>query len=216
MQAKSDMRGIFTISLMCKRPHKALAAYNSSYQRLFVTNCAPVNPKRQSSSAWLPPLIEDINTYIQKGYSVLIEDITGSLVVNGATPFSFEEIYEDRPMLFHALDYNFSMQSLQQIEAEAAVESFLIKANAEGSKIDTIQDDKGRTAYRVDWSNFDGGHKAVLMCICAAMLPPVTENYLEEMYSHMIEAENEEKPLSSWEAVIRGRILNDYTKMKEW
>jgi hypothetical protein len=203
---------IACLAMMDSKPHLAVALYDYEAQLLYIHSCTPANPNNLEASEWVPELKERLRQYVEKGFSVLIEDITGAMVIDGTTPFSFDDLYEKRPTLYHALDYNFSMQSLRQVTYNDNITRFIIQGNTEGSKIDILQDDKGRKIYRVDWTQFNGGHKAVLMCICAAMMPPVTNSYLETMFEMLedIEEDVEESPLSTWNKITVEHSIKEY------
>lgn len=167
---------IMTVSLEALSKHKALALYDGD--KLAVTHCLPI---QGSPSTWRGSLIQEIETLSEAGYAVLIEDRTETIARFG-TKFLFDEIEDGRSNLYHALDWYFAMQNMGSIIADPSVERFMVRTGSEGAAIERKQDEKGRVVYDVNWLGLTGGHKAVLMCVVAAMMEPLSERYLRSMY----------------------------------
>lgn len=200
---------IMAVSLESGKRHKAYAVYDG--QRLALTHCIPIVG---APSAWGPELAEEIRDKGEKGFVVLVEDRTEQYLVGDASVFSFEEMIDGRSMLYHALDHHFALLDMGKILADKAVERYLIRSGGEGSRIERRQDEKGRTVYAVDWNAFNGGHKACLMCVCAAMMRPLSEGFLEAVYGPL-EGEGdgvEFDPDRAWNAITMGAARTEIGK----
>ncbi len=203
------MLNLMAVSLESGKRHKAYAVYDG--ERIAITHCVPiVGPP----SNWAAELLKEVADKVSNGFSVLVEDRTGTYVASDASQFDFEEVIDGRSMLYHALDWYFSMLDLGQIITDPSVERYLIRAGGEGQKIDRLQDDRGRTIYKVDWSAMNGGVKAVLMCVCGAMMQPMSERYIDAMFGPA-ESEKGElyDPQNVWESIAKGY---DQTQIKKW
>lgn len=204
---KQSFDYIYAVSLESHNRHVAAAVYDGS--KLAITHCTAITGP---ASKWRDNIINTIKTKSEEGHIVLVEDRTHVFCVGDSSPFSFEDMYEGRSMLFNALDWYFAMLNLGQIIADKEVERFLIRSGAEGQKIEKTQDDKGRTVYKVDWASIGGGTKAVLMCVVGAIMQPLSNRYLDAMYGS-IEEDEEPNPLSIWEAITHGV---DQAEIKKW
>lgn len=204
---------ILAVSLESGKRHKAYAVYDGD--RLALTHCLPiVGPPSQ----WAGELREEIEDKDGKGFVVSVEDRTEAFCTGDASVFSFEEMVDGRSMLYHALDHHFALLDMGKIIADKAVERFLIRSGGEGSRIERRQDEKGRTIYAVDWNAFNGGHKACLMCVCAAMMRPLSERFLEAVYGPL-EGEGKGKefdPDRAWNAITMGAARTEIAKWSDY
>ena len=204
-----NLTHILTVSLESGKRYKAYGVYDGS--KLAITHCIPITG---SPSKWKSEVLKEIRNKSDAGFIVLVEDRTEVFCVSDASPFSFEDMSEGRSMLFHALDWYFAMLDMGQLIADPEVERFLIRGGAEGQKIEKLQDEKGRTVYKVDWAGINGGVKAVLMCVAGAMMQPLSDRFLEAMYGPIDDDEdqgfNHEK---SWLAITKGV---DESRSKKW
>lgn len=171
------MKKIMAVALESPKKAKAYAVYDG--ERMVVLGCTQI---AGPPSEWKQDLLDEIQDKVNEGFVVLVEDRTGTFCEYG-TQFSFEEEDDGRTMLHHALDWWTAMQGVGNLLVEPEVERFNIRVSSEGSMIDRQQDDKGRVKYNVQWQSFQGGHKAVLMCVVAAMMEPISERYLEAMFA---------------------------------
>lgn len=201
------MLNIMAVSLESAKRHKAYAMYDG--ERIAITHCIPVLGQ---PSAWAADLVEEIKDKLKNGFSVLVEDRTGTYCVDDASQFDFEEVTDGRSMLYQSLDWYFSMLDLGQIIADKSVERFLLRSGGEGQRIERTQDDRGRTVYKVDWTAINGGVKAVLMCVSGAMMQPLSERFIEELYGNM-PIEEERPPMASFHAITKGF---DQEQIKKW
>lgn len=171
------MKKIMTVSLESTKRAKAYAIYDS--ERLFVMDCNPISGP---PSEWKPALLNEIAEKVADGFVVLVEDRTGIFCDNG-TQFSFEEVDDGRTMLHHAFDWWAALHGVGNLLLDEKVNRYNIRISGEGALVDCQQDEKGRIRYNVNWQSFHGGHKAVLMCVVAAMMEPLSERYLSEMFA---------------------------------
>ena len=171
-----DVLNIMAVSLESAKKYKAYAVYDGS--KLAITHCLPINGP---PSQWRDELVDESGKRVERGFAVLVEDRTGTISQH-ATRFLFDDLEEGRTNLYHALDWYFSMFDLGSIIPDESVERYMVRAGAENSTLERKQDDKGRIVYDIQWSSFTGGHKAVLMCVVAAMMEPLSERYLRAMY----------------------------------
>lgn len=201
---------IMAVSLESKKKHKAYAVYNKEY--LLFHQCLPIQGK---ISEWKPGLLQEIEEKsMNQGFTVLVEDLSQTFVIGDASPFSFEDQHDSRSMLFHSLDWYFSMQEMGKLIFENEVKSFIIRAGGEGQRIEKLQDEKGRTIYRVDWARVSGGTKAMLMCVVGAMMPPLTNKYIDDMFGAVEEKDSVEfDPERAFQSITKGY---DKARIKRW
>lgn len=200
---------IMAVSLESSKRYMAFALYDG--ERVAITHCKPLVGK---PSKWGAELREKVKQASEEGWSVLVEDRTGVFATGDASIFSFEDVVEGRSMLFHSLDWYFSMQDLGQIIVDKSVEGFMVRSGGEGQKIERRQDDRGRTIYAVDWTSLHGAFKAILMCVSGAMMQPLSDRFLAEMYGNFLEAEDERPAYErSWDAITKG-VTN--SEIKKW
>lgn len=171
----SSEKKILTIALEGERKVQAMALYEDS--RLMVLE---MNDITGDPDVWLETMRRDVAQKTQGGWVVMVEDRTNSFP-GEATSFNFDAMCEDgRTNLQCCLDWYFDMQARGQIILEQNMERFKIYLNSQ--LIDAKHDDKGRIVYNVNWKEFTGGHKALLMCVAgAAMENPLSERWLRVM-----------------------------------
>lgn len=191
---------IFAASIEGAKKHMACAMYDG--ERLIVTHCEPLGDRQE---AWMPQLLEDIRVKVEQGFVVLLEDRTGRLSPH-ATAFTFEEICENgRTYLQSCLDLYFSLAATGRLIFETGLERYALR-QTEGGMIDTRHDEKGRVIYDVKWSEFDGGRRAMLMCVAGAFLEaPLSERWINAL----VDASDSETPrpkswLDTWKTITAG------------
>lgn len=199
---------IMTVSLESEKRYKAYGAYDG--ERLAITHCIPIIG---AVSSWKNELVEELHDRYRAGFSVLVEDRFEQFCLGDATPFSFDDIIDGRSMLYHALDHYFSLLNMGNLIADPSVERFIVRAGSEGAKIEKKQDEKGRTVYSVDYATFNGGHKAILMAVCAATFRSLSENFIDQMFDGKIDNDEDVEGLKSF-----GKVTKGYTKslIAEW
>jgi|GEM_PF-3192913 len=186
---------IMTISLIGNNRAKAYAVFNG--EQLVITRVDVIGGMFR---AWRQPIIDEVKDKAAKGYVVLVEEKT-DIIAQFATQYLLEDI-EERSNLYDALDWYFALQDMGNLIADDEAQRFLIRAGGEGQKVEKKQDDKGRPYYSIDWPSFTGGHRAVLLCVVAAMTEPVSDRYLEAMFGGKLAEAPEENPARRWKRLI--------------
>lgn len=174
--SRESILQIMAVSLESSSRYKMYAAFDGD--RLAVTHGVPITG---AASEWRQALIEEIQDRVSKGFVVLIEDRTETISQHG-TKYLFDDVEEGRTNLYHALDWYFAMDSLGSILVDESLRRYTLRSGVEGSMIEKRQDDKGRVVYDVQWGAFSGAHKAMLMCVVAAKMEPLSERFLAEMF----------------------------------
>ncbi len=184
---------IMSVSLESTQKYKAYAIYDKEV--LVITDAGIINTKKEG---WRKELKDEIIEKTERSevrFITLVEDKTQEFCVGDASPFSFEDMEEDKTMLSHALDWYFTLLGAGKLRiADNKLQGDMIQSSGEGQAIDRKQDDKGRTIYRVDWNRIRGGTRAILMCVVAAMMPPLTNMYIESMFGAYNEEEHKPTP----------------------
>lgn len=169
---------ILTVSLSDVQKYKAYAVYNG--EQLIITNIIQL-PGLFAS--YRSALIAEIQERLSAGFAVLVEEKT-EIVSGYATRYMLEDRDEEtgRSNYFDALDWYFALLHTDSIIFHPDCRQFLIRPGGEGQYVEKIQDEKGRPGYRVDWTRFNGGYRAMLLCVVAAMTEPLSDRYLTAMY----------------------------------
>lgn len=201
---------ILAICLMSSQKYKAYAVFNG--EQLVI---ADVQPITGIFGLWRDPLIAEIEKSKADGYAVIVEERTDN-IAKYATQYLLESGADgdSRTNLYEALDWYFAMQDVGNIVFNPAVQKFAIVAGVEGSKIDKRQDEKGRTAYSVDWKAFHGGYRAVLLCVVASMEEPMSERYLKELFPAILVPEDDH-PMARIHRALRGDDLRRGRELEE-
>ncbi|MBF0121261.1 MAG: hypothetical protein HQK79_20700 [Desulfobacterales bacterium] len=202
---------IFTASLGDPKKYKASAVYNG--EQLIITQVALIGG---TFISWKEPLVSEIIEKKEKGFACLIEDMT-TYISQYATQYMLEDVSEGHGGRYRnnyqdAFDWYFALHNMGNLLFHKDCTAFEIK-HGEAQKVEKTQDDKGRSIYKVDWSTFNGGHRAVLLCVVAAMIEPVSERYLEAMYGKEKIKEEEYDPWRTWKKITKDR---DATERKVW
>lgn len=208
MKMSDDVLKILAVSLVGSQRAKAYAIFNG--EQLVITG---VHLIQGMFSAWRKPLIEEIIDKKSKGYAVLIEERT-DLIAQYGTQYLLEDI-EGRSNLYEALDWYFALHDMGNLIADDDAKRFLIRSGSEGQKIEKKQDEKGRPYYDIDWSSFHGGYRAVLLCVVAAMIEPVSDRFLEAMYGKMPPEPEDDNPVRRWQKIIADRDLEKGKTLEE-
>ena len=196
---------ILTVSLSDVSKYKAYAVFNG--EQLIITH---ITQLRGMFSAWRDDLIQEVASRVDAGFAVLVEEKT-EVVSQYGTRFMLEDKDDEtgRSNVFDALDWYFALLNTDSIVFHPDCRQMMIRPGGEGQRVEKLQDEKGRTNYRVDWNNFHGGFRAMLLCVVAAMTEPLSARYLDAMYGP--EAEEEER--YNWQRVFRA-ITWEYDEKK--
>lgn len=197
----TDALKIFTISLAAAKKFKAYAVYDG--ERLAITNVAPVSGL---FSSWKAPLIAEIEEKTAQGFVVVVEEL-GDSIAQYATKFLLEGMNdENRSNYYEALDWYFQLQDMDCLIIHPDCQQHALRAGGEGQKIEKKQDDKGRSFYAIDWKWFSGAHRAILLCVVAAMYEPISERFLHAMWGKP-EEYFEENPAVRWRKLLDDMAL---------
>jgi len=198
---------IMTISLMGANRSKAYAVFNG--EQLVVTR---VDTIAGMFGLWRKPIIDEIIDKKDKGYAVIVEEKT-DLIAQHATQYLLEDI-EERSNLYDALDWYFALQDMGNLIVDSDAQRFLIRAGGEGQKVEKKQDEKGKPYYSIDWPSFTGGHRAILLCVVAAMTEPISERFLKAMYGKEAEEPEDDNPVRRWTRILAARDLERGKNLK--
>lgn len=200
---------ILAVSLADVSKYKAYAVFNG--EQLIITH---VTQLRGMFNTFRDDLIQEVKGRVDAGFAVLVEEKT-DVVSQYATRYMLEarDDEDGRSHYFDALDWYFALLNTDSIIFHPECKQFLIRPGGEGQRVEKLQDEKGRTGYRVDWNNFNGGYRAMLLCVVAAMTEPLSARYLDAMYG----PDMEEEERYSWRRVFKA-ITFDYDEKKrvEW
>lgn len=132
-----------------------------------------------SPDEWRDTIEASIADRIARNWVVLVEDKTGSFS-DKAMLFDFDRVDEDgRTYLQLCFDWYFALQARGAIVFPEEMQRFAIRAHTEGTMLDLGHDEKGRLLYKVNWTQFTSGHRAMLMCIAGAILEdPASDRWL--------------------------------------
>ena len=192
---EDSRKRILAIALEGTSKVQAMAVWDG--QHLIVVELRDIKGNPED---WLEVMGRDIETKVQGGWVVMVEDRTASFS-SLATSFNFDAPAEDgRTNLQRALDWYFALESRGGIILGEGMERYAIRLSGELGLIDAGTDEKGRLVYRVDWRKFNSGHKALLMCVAGAVM--------EEPLSVMTQCRT---PKKDDDALAVMRIINAIT-----
>jgi len=192
---------IFAVSLDSYPKHRAAAILYAN-GRLFISHCVPIAAK----GGWREKLKQEIAEKVNDGFVVILEDRSGVFSPH-ANAFCFEDLHEGRTMLQHAFDWWFSLKNSGNLVLDDSVRRFDMNPRVDGAFIDMKNDDKGRVMYVPAWDNFTGAHKALLLCVLAAKMEPLSEHWFDAFMGAMPPLPKEEwnllerwgKSMKNWE-----------------
>jgi len=174
---------IFVVCLASLKKFRAHAVYNGE---TLVIGMVQQIEATGIFGKWKAPLIKEIEERKADGYIVLVEEKT-DYISQYATQYLLEDLNDDhegsrRSNYFDALDWFFALADTGNIVFHSDCAQFNINAVSEGGMVDRQNDDKGRSVYKVDWKRFNGGFRAVLLCVVAALYEPLSERFLDVMF----------------------------------
>lgn len=178
---------IMTVSLMSVKKFKAYAVYDAG--QLMVTDVIPITGM---FGTWKQPLIDEVKQKRDAGFAVLVEERTDHIARHGTRYLLEEEGDSGQSNFYDALDWYFALSDLDNVILHSDCQQYAIRIGGEGAKVEKRQDDKGRTVYNVNWSVFNGGFRAVLMCAVAAMQEPVSRRFIDEFCTYLDTPDDEE------------------------
>lgn len=198
----AEKKKIFTLSLDSENRHVASAILFEG-NRLAITHCVPV---AGPPSQWRDKMLADMEAKAAAGFAIAVEDRSGTFSPHAAS-VCFDDVEDGRTLLQQSLDWWFSLKNSGNLLLDTSVTRYDMKAGEEGSLIDIKHDEKGRIVYHPNWMQFHGGHKAMLLCVAAAMLEePLSWRWIDTMLAGVSKQLPAPKsPLSSWQAITRQR-----------
>ena len=203
--AETFKKQIFTLSLDSENRHMASAILFDG-NRLAITHCVPV---AGPPSQWRGKMLADMETKAAAGFAIAVEDRSGTFSPHAAS-VCFDDVEDGRTLLQQSLDWWFSLKNSGNLLLDTSVTRYDMKAGEEGSLIDIKHDEKGRIVYHPNWMQFHGGHKAMLLCVAAAMLEePLSGRWIDTMLAAVSKQRPAPKsPLSSWQAITKQRDID--------
>lgn len=196
---------IFTVCLASPKRYKAMAIYNG--ETLVITHVIALTGMFGS---WKSALIKEIEEKKAQGFIILIEEKTDYVAQYG-TKYLLEdmntELDDRRSNYYDALDWYFALAATDNLVIDSEYQRFAFHASSEGGKIEKAQNDKGQTVYKVNWQDFHGGYRAVLLCVVAACYEPLSERYLEAMFQMDERAREINHPAHRFKALIESVTL---------
>lgn len=195
MQTKS----IFAVSLDSANRHRAAATLMDG-TRLFITHCVPIAGRFE---VWRDSLRAEIEEKAANGFAVIIEDRSGRFSPY-ASCLDFADVEDGATMLQHALAWWFSLEHSGNLILDPAVTRFAMRSG-EGGNIEIKSGDRGSFLYQPDWNQFHGGHKALLLCVIAAMMEdPFSDRHFQAMIAAFPKMNPEPKSiLERWSAAFQ-------------
>lgn len=200
------MKQIFAVSLESERKYRAAALFADG--RLAITHCREITG---TPGMWRPSVLQEVQEKAEKGFVVLVEDRVGNFSPH-ATAFNFDNLEDDGRTTFqHCVDLYFSLWNMGNLILDPTVKAHALKFGGETGMLDPQHDEKGRVVYKVDWPNFGGGRRALLMCVAGAMLEePLSDRWMSAMLAAGRHPLREaDSPLSSFLAVTYGAAENE-------
>ena len=204
------MKKIYVVSLeSIKRCHTTAVFDND---QLIITHSMDL---KGSPSVWKNKLLADLEEKNKAGFVCLVEDRTRSFSSH-STSFSFDNIEADgRTALQHCFDWYFSMEARGSIILDPSLERLRIKAGDEGGLVDIKQDDKGRIIYHANWSVLHGGHKAILMCVYAAVMEnPLSDRWVNELLDRMQSTPLVNNSITSFASITKGVTRSNVARIE--
>ncbi len=200
---------IFAVSLVGNKKYKAGAVYNDE-KGLVIASLQPIGG---IFGSWRQPLVDEVKMWVDSGAVVLVEE-NGDAVSQHATQFLLEDMDGDsgKTNMALALDAYFQLEDSDYLIIPQEYQRYALKAGNEGSWIEKKNDDKGRPYYSIDWSKFTGAHRAILLCVAAAMFEPLSGRFLDAMWGKQGENIHIDNPIERWKKIFkdRGNGLESY------
>ena len=170
--SRTNSKKIFCASIESERRARAYGTWDG--ETLVVTHILPL-----AGIQWREELFEESRRLAGEGFAVLIEDRTGTFSPY-ASPFSFDTREQDGTTSFQvSVEWSLALRARGALIVPTELARYLLRTG-EGGNVDVAFSDSGRTLYRPDWSRLTGAHRALLMCVYAAVMePPLSDRWLE-------------------------------------
>ena len=183
---------IMAVTMNGKQPYKGYAAFNG--EQLIITEITPI---RGFFGKWKGRVIEEIKARTAEDFVVVVEETTDLIARHATQHFDFEDREADGKInLYRAFDMYFSMKSVGNLVLTERLKKFDIRDH----KVDVLQDDKGRKKYNVNWPEFTGENRIILLCVMAAQYEPISDKYLKEFFDELgiYEQKKEDDPVAGF------------------
>lgn len=180
MEAKKK---ILAITCEMGRPAQATAAWDG--ENLFIME---ITEAGGDPYAWLVKAKSDIEKKAAAGWVVMVGDRTMSFPPP-ATCWDMNAMTVDGKTNLHAaLEMYFALQARSALIFEPHLKKYQIRLGGENDMAHMENDDRGRSIYRVNWSNFRDAHLALLMCVAGATQEePMSERWVKTFAGHLPE-----------------------------
>lgn len=197
-----DSVKIFAASLIGSKKFKAVGVF-SQEKGLIIASISPVTG---AFGTWRQPLVDEVKKWADNGAIVLVEE-NGEAISQHGTKYLLEDMDDDsgKTNLAVALDAYFQLQDSDYLIIPPDYQRHALQAGGEGSWIEKKNDDKGRPFYNIDWQRFTGAHRAILLCVVAAMFEPLSGRFLDAMWGKQDENVHIDNPIERWEKVFENR-----------
>ena len=177
---------------------KAYAVYDG--ENLVVTHVSTIAGQGLMSS-WKKDLTAEIEDKRQKGFVVVVEEL-GYAFSTDVSRYDLDDADDDgRSNFYTALDWYFHLEDTNCLTIATEARNFEIRSGGEGTRIEKKQDDRGRTAYNIDWKWLNGGHRAILLCVIAAQFEPISGRYLDAMFPQE-DLSLTQHPYDRWQQIL--------------
>lgn len=170
------VKQILAIAFEGSRPAQGSALYDG--QSLYVRSLDEINEDRYVFAEAIKQVIEDKTA---EGWVVMVEDRTFSFPGNAAS-WDFDAIGVDgKTNLSACLHWYFTLQGRGQLAFEDAAKRYELRLGGAADWIFKKNDERGRTVYSVEWTQFSGAHRALLMCVAGAVMEePLSRRWMKE------------------------------------
>ncbi len=190
-----ETRKIFVVSLADKRRFMAWAAFNG--EQLVVHRMEEI---KGAFSSWKAKIIQEVKTRVKEGFSVLVEEKTDYIARHGRQ-FLLDDVdeWDGRINYFVAMDWFYALEHSGNLVVPTSATQYKLK----DSIAEKEQDEKGRIKYNINWSTLNGGHRAIMLCVMAAVENSMSETFIAAMFPQHKKKKGFD-PARTWETITQG------------
>lgn len=172
----SDEKRVFAVSFENNQQAEAEAIWKNN--TLYIDRIELIF---QDIEFWIPELLKKFQVRLETNWVVIVDDKTG-MFSDDVIAYDFDtDVGDGRTNLQKTLDCYFSLQSRYAIGFDAQAERYAIKSNQDNSIFNLDHDEKGRKVYKIQWTKFTSGHRAMLLCVAGAVMEePLSERWIRE------------------------------------
>ena len=174
------IKQILAIAFEGNRPAQGAALYDG--ESLYVRSLNEVNEDKYVFAEAIKQVIEEKSS---EGWVVMVEDRTFSFP-GRAVSWDFDATGPDGKINLHScLDWYFSLSSRGQIAFEDQAKRHEIRLGGMTDWISRKHNERGQSLYSVDWTQFTGCHRALLMCVAGAVMEePLSDRWMKAFLGH--------------------------------